>query len=83
MSSCHFPRFRSHAIPIASRTDDGRDATSRPSGGDADDGDGEEDATAVPAVVPVAVQAVFPVAVQATVQPAIQAAPCQGLEPPA
>ncbi|KRR21969.1 hypothetical protein CQ14_39705 [Bradyrhizobium lablabi] len=61
----------SFAIPIASRTDDGRDATSRPSGGDADDGDGEEDATAVPAVV------------QTAGHPAIQADHRRGAEPPA
>jgi len=57
----------SSAIPIASRTDDGRGATSRPSGdADADDGEGE-DATVV----------------QAAVYPVIQVAACQGLEPPA
>jgi hypothetical protein len=53
MSSCHFPLqilpTLSSAIPIASRTDDGRGATSRPSG-DADDGEAE-DATVVQAAV--------------------------------
>ncbi|WP_213284775.1 hypothetical protein [Bradyrhizobium sp. sGM-13] len=57
---------------IASRTGDGRGATSRPNG-DADDDASEGDATAAWA----AVQAVVPVAVQ----PVIQAAACLGLEP--
>jgi hypothetical protein len=62
----------SSVISIASRTGDGRGATSRPNG-DVDDCDANdgEDATAAWAVVPVAVQLV------------IQAAACQGLESPA
>jgi hypothetical protein len=77
LSSLQVSLTSSSAIPIASRTGDGRGATSRPSGGDADDGDASEgeDATAVPAVV----QMVVPVAVQAAGHPAA----CQGLEPPA
>jgi hypothetical protein len=79
MSSCHLLALGLtdlEFMSIASRTGDGRDATSRPNvdvDGDACEG---EDATAAEAAV---LQAVVPVAVQ----PAIQAAPCRDLEPPA
>ncbi|ANW03432.1 hypothetical protein [Bradyrhizobium icense] len=54
---------------IASRTGDGRGATSRPNGDADDDASEGEDAMAAWAAVPVAVQ------------PVIRAAACQGLEP--
>jgi hypothetical protein len=62
----------SPVISIASRSGDGRDATSRPNGAaDGDDDVGEDATAAWAAVLPAAVQAL------------IQVAACQGLEPPA
>ncbi|WP_225673261.1 hypothetical protein [Bradyrhizobium hereditatis] len=71
LSSLQVAPTLSSVISIASRSGDGRGATSRPNGdADGDSSEGE-DATAARA------------AVQAAVQAVIQAAACQGLELPA